>query len=56
MIGYIISFIIGGLFGSFIMGLIFCSGKQNGFEDAYEQGKQDALFSLIETYKKKGVI
>lgn len=41
--GYIISFVIGAFFGIFGMGLIAASGKHNAWEEAYEQGKHDAL-------------
>ena len=41
--GYIISFVIGTFFGIFGMGLIAASGKHNSCEEAYEQGKRDAL-------------
>lgn len=41
--GYIIAFVTGTLFGIFGMGLIAASGRHNACEEAYEQGKQDAL-------------
>lgn len=41
--GYIIAFIIGALFGIFGMGLVAASGRYNDREEAYEQGKIDAL-------------
>lgn len=43
VIGCFFAFIIGGFLGFLIMGLMTASGRQSDYEEAYNQGKEDAL-------------
>lgn len=43
---YIITFVIGEFVGFFGMCLIAASGKNNTREEAYEQGKRDAINNM----------